>query len=1293
MPCLPHVPRSRRSVWPGEIPVTQACRPDPGISVAPVFACSCRSSPVARSGAAAAQLLRRRTSGVGGVRWYLWVVRHSGKVVLGAAVVLGAVACVFLVVVVVGQGVVRGSLWAGVLAALGGVVAAVAAIWPLLARPSRDLVPPGLEVPGWVVGRPGEADQVVAALLGRGDGLVGITTGLYGAGGFGKTTLARVVCADARVRRRFRGGVYLVTVGRDIRAAAAVAAKVNDVIKLVAGEESTFADPELAGRRLGAVLDAGPRRLLVVDDVWEAGQLAPFAAAGRRCARLVTTRVPGLLGGRDVAVRVDQMSAGQARRLLTAGLPSLDPVVADGLLAVTGRWPLLLRLVNKILVNAAGSGADAGAAGMQLLDRLRAGGPAVVDDLLGEDSRGLDVGQPGERAQAVRATIEASTSLLGSQDGKRFAELGVFAEDETVPFALVARLWRATAGLDELRSSQLCARLAELALVSPEGSGAGGVALHDVVRDFLRGELGERQLARLNEVLLETASAGLPAASGLAGNASAAPVAWWKLGHGDRYLQDHLIGHLMEAGKLADAERVACDLRWAGLRVRESGPTVAAADLSLVGTPKAARLGAAIARTAHLLAPTDPAQAVVDILHSRLAGDPDWGPQVAALRESLQRPRLVGRWPLPDLLDPALRRVLTGHDGQVNAVAAAPDGSRLATGSSDGTVRIWDVATGQERAVLTGHRGRVHTVAVAPDGSWLATAGARDTRVRMWDMATGKERAVFASPKLRASRGVNVVTVAPDGCWLATGGVDHTVRIWDVATGKQRSRFVAGAGWVTAVVIAPDGTWLATAGARDEGVRIWDVATGKQRASFDTGAGWVIAMALAPDGSWLAAGCSDGTVRIWDVSTGKERATLTGHAGLVAAVTVAPDGSWVAAGASDGTLRIWDVATGKQRVALTGHAGQVAAVTVAPDGSWLAAGCGDGTVRIWDVATARPRAILAGYTGWVDTVAALPDGSGLVTGGPDPRVRLWDVATGKERTALVGHSAAVAGIAVAPDGSWLATAGGDPTIRIWDLATGEERTALAGHGIWTAAVAVAPDGSWLATDGYDQVVRLWDMPTGRRRAVFGGHVSGGKPAEVAPDGSSQTVIKGYDRMMQLLKDATAGKERTPRTHRNAAYAIAVAPDGSWLAVVGLNPEVQVWDVATGKQRFVLEGHRTAVYAAAAAPDGSWLATAGGDGTVRIWDAATGKQREVLTGHRDVVNAVTISSDGNWIASGGADCTVRVWETAHWQTQTLMRVENAIHTCTWLHGGSLACAGPAGLYVFDFLTWDAPATDP
>ena len=146
---------------------------------------------------------------------------------------------------------------AGPLAALAGPAAAVAAVSGPLGWPSKVPAAPELAVPGWVVGRPVELQAAVQALAGTRGGTVGITTGLYGAGGFGKTTLARMVCADRRVRRRFRGRVYMVTVGRDVRGAAAVAAKVNDVIKLIAGEEATFTDPQLAGRRLGTLLMPG----------------------------------------------------------------------------------------------------------------------------------------------------------------------------------------------------------------------------------------------------------------------------------------------------------------------------------------------------------------------------------------------------------------------------------------------------------------------------------------------------------------------------------------------------------------------------------------------------------------------------------------------------------------------------------------------------------------------------------------------------------------------------------------------------------------------------------------------------------------------------------------------------------------------------------------------------------------------------------------------------------------------------------------------------------------------------
>jgi hypothetical protein len=120
---------------------------------------------------------------------------------------------------------------------------------------------------------------------------------LQGAGGFGKTTLAVMACADRRVRRRFAGRVLLVTVGRDVRGRAAIAAKVNDVIKLVGGGDAAFTDPDLAGRRLGALLDAGPRTLLVLDDVWDGEQLAPFEIGGP------PRTVPGWLPPATTALR------------------------------------------------------------------------------------------------------------------------------------------------------------------------------------------------------------------------------------------------------------------------------------------------------------------------------------------------------------------------------------------------------------------------------------------------------------------------------------------------------------------------------------------------------------------------------------------------------------------------------------------------------------------------------------------------------------------------------------------------------------------------------------------------------------------------------------------------------------------------------------------------------------------------------------------------------------------------------------------------------------------------------
>ncbi|WP_165485642.1 NB-ARC domain-containing protein [Protofrankia symbiont of Coriaria ruscifolia] len=184
-----------------------------------------------------------------------------------------------------------------------------------------------------------EAESIIAVVCSRRGRTVGITTALTGAGGFGKTTLAKFVCDDKRVRKYFRKWVYFVTVGRNVRSEADIVNKVNKVIQNIAGGIPTFSNSERVGGQLGELLEQRPRTLLVLDDVWEEKQLKLFLRGGSRCVRLVTTRVPAILptGFGTSPVLVDRMSHAEARQVLTRELPRLPEVVTRHLLTVTGR--------------------------------------------------------------------------------------------------------------------------------------------------------------------------------------------------------------------------------------------------------------------------------------------------------------------------------------------------------------------------------------------------------------------------------------------------------------------------------------------------------------------------------------------------------------------------------------------------------------------------------------------------------------------------------------------------------------------------------------------------------------------------------------------------------------------------------------------------------------------------------------------------------------------------------------------------------------------------------------------
>jgi hypothetical protein len=286
---------------------------------------------------------------------------------------------------------------------------------------------------------------------------------------------------------------------------------------------------------------------------------------------------------------------------------------------------------------------------------------------------------------------------------------------------------------------------------------------------------------------------------------------------------------------------------------------------------------------------------------------------------------------------------LEGHEDRVTSVAFSPDGQRLATGSDDGTARVWDAATGAEVLRLEGLEGQFTSVAFSPDGQRLAI-GSGDSTARVWDFATGTEVLRLEGHE----SWVLSVTFSPDGLRLATGSADGTAQVWDAATGNEVLRLEGHEGWVNSVAFSPDGQRLAT-GSSDNTARVWDFAKGTEVLLLEGHQGSVNSVAFSHNGQRLVSGSTGGTATVWDLATGTEVLPLDGHRDAVNSVAFSPDGQRLATGSDDGTVRIWDAATGAEVLRLEGHEDWVNSVAFSPDGQRLATGSNDNTARIWNV--------------------------------------------------------------------------------------------------------------------------------------------------------------------------------------------------------------------------------------------------------------------------------------------------------------------------------------------------------
>ncbi|MYB02249.1 T9SS type A sorting domain-containing protein, partial [Candidatus Poribacteria bacterium] len=286
------------------------------------------------------------------------------------------------------------------------------------------------------------------------------------------------------------------------------------------------------------------------------------------------------------------------------------------------------------------------------------------------------------------------------------------------------------------------------------------------------------------------------------------------------------------------------------------------------------------------------------------------------------------------------------------------------------------------------------------------------------------------------------------------------------------------------------------------------------------------------------------------------------------------------------------------------------------------------------------------------SVAFSPDGNTLasadVTG-----VKLWDVAT-KENTITLAVERSGKSVAFSPDGILLAFGTGT-NIKLWNTMTNENVATLEGHGDDVISIAFSPDGKTLASGAWDGIVKLWDVATKENIATFGGHITAilegwfsgfHTPVSFSPDGTRLAFGAGIS---IKLWDVTANENvAILEGHEDGVISIAFSPDGTLLASTGrgsFEREVKLWDVATKENTITLEMDWGAGVATVAfSPDGTTLAF-GTEHSIKLWDMTTNGDIHTLEGHEDTVYSVVFSPDGNTLASASRDGTVKLWDVS------------------------------------------------
>jgi WD40 repeat protein len=828
---------------------------------------------------------------------------------------------------------------------------------------------------------------------------------LVGMPGLGKTMLAQALCEDQAVNDAFPGGIVWIKLGEKPTDAELIV-QMGEAMKALGTPSERYDSVAGASNALRTRL-RNKAVLLVLDDVWQAGNVALFQPNNPgRCRLLITTRSTDIAA----AARARPYSLGlladrQSLHLLasSAGWETDNlPAAAWDLAKACKGLPLALSIVGGMLWG----GPEAG--WQDVLDTLNA---ANLDSIA---LPSLTYNYP-----SLTAAFGASIESLGSKARQDYLDLAVFPKGTPAPAEALGMLWNTTPRAARATMTGFIRR----SLATSDS--AGRLALHDLLWDYVRARSAKDRLAldqRMVESYRQRCSSG------------------WASGPNDGYFFERLTYHLNQAGMQAELNRLLMDFAWMQAKLKVTDVPGLLNDYEQTQPDDGPRrlVRESILFSAPIL------NADKDLVREVIKRSA----QVLTIDRSQLAAQLVGR--LQARQEPAIRAFL--------ASARALQGTPWLRPLIGSLVPPGDPFLFS----LAGHAGTIRSLAVTPDGRWGVSVGNShpDGTARIWDFGRGVQLHALADEAERG--GYNPVALTPDGrsALIAHG---NDVRVWNVLTGERIVVLQGHPTPISALCVAEGGRWAISAS--DDGLLIlWDLLTWCPSARLSLQE-VPVEVAISPDGRFAAA-LSESMVIHWSLEGSREvlrRARSEGHSFWQffsrAPFVISPDGLRIYFGSP---LEVWDVRMGKQWLAFGNvEPGRVMAVT--PDGQTaLCTRVGEEIeeISVWDVPRRGIEQVLPTHFEPSTTVAITPDGRTAVTSDFEHNLKVWALENKRPSVAKLAYDFSTvvveARVEITSDGRWAVLIGAGQTLDVWELETGQRVTLPKEREVATAA---APDST------------------------------------------------------------------------------------------------------------------------------------------------------------------------------------------------------------------------------------------